>query len=226
MFTWSESNLFSAWFCFCTIIIKVCRCQTSSSCFHWDVVLTRSLYDSSWLTHVTSKQATQIVRPSLYSLACCDQRSRAVQVLRQVTVFERGCASCRVVTAEVSQFDSDSNQAEPPTSLRAIRSWVQRTQALPLSLPARAELRSLSGGGSARSRPLQPRSAWETLSSAGARPPTRAKMPKTVRLPWFCWQDDWMRQWNVSSWSEFERKLVYRFIHKWRLLLVEKDHRG
>lgn len=59
---------------------------------------------------------------------------------------------------------SDSDQAEPPSD--------QRTQALPLSLPARVELRSLLGGGSARSRPLQPQSTWETLSFTGARPPT------------------------------------------------------
>ncbi|KAM9842547.1 ezrin a [Aulostomus maculatus] len=58
---------------------------------------------------------------------------------------------------------------------------VQRTQALPLSLPARAALLSLSGG-SAGSRPLQPHSAWETLSSAEAHPPTTAKMPKMVNV--------------------------------------------
>lgn len=41
----------------------------------------------------------------------------------------------------------------------------------PWILPARVELRSLSAGGPAGSRPLQPQLAWESLSSAWARPP-------------------------------------------------------
>jgi len=140
--------MFSTVCCFCRIIIKVCKSlNLLKSLFHssftarccWDVISIWSVFMAAHdsLMSPPNRRHKSYVRAYI---ARSDQRSSA-PVLRQVTDFqvELRVSSSQSVPLQVSLVCVCvcviAARVEPPTSLRVIDGRVQRTQALPLSLP-------------------------------------------------------------------------------------------
>lgn len=117
-------------------------------------------------------------RISLYNFLSSDQRSQRIQVLRQTIVFGWSCVPCIAATALVTVCDS--NQAEPPTSTRATHKPGSKDASPALEPASESVAAFFIRWTFCRESATAVSVSLETLSSAGVRPSTWARMPKMV----------------------------------------------